>query len=247
LQQLEACRGKKGIGIAKCIVIGKIKNQASLIKYCSKYRQDWDTDFAGKFDRFLKDMAGFCREVKALKDTDPDIVRGKLFSTEGRAASSYWGMFTTVVNNKVEFNGRERKGATDLVNSMLNYGYGVLYPRIWLALSLAELNLQLSFIHKEQPNKPTLVFDMIEEFRQAVVDRAVISLINRGEELKMDGTLLTKETRDRVALAVLERLNTPLKFRGKNLSLSEIINHQARHLAGCIRDNKTYRPFLAKW
>lgn len=245
-RQLEAGKSAQGVKLACCIVAGKIKNQASLIKYCSKYRKDWDTDFAQGIDRFIRDMGNFGREIKALRETDIDIARGKLFSIEGRAAA-YWEMFITVVNNKVEFAGREWRGASDLVNSMLNYGYGILYSRIWLALSLAELNLHISFLHKEQPNKPTLVYDFIEEFRQPVVDRAIISLINRGGELKMDGALLTKETRDKVAVAVLERLNTPLKFRGRNMNLSEIINCQARRLADCIKEGKGYRPYLAKW
>ncbi len=247
LDQLNACRGAKGMDIAKRFVLGKLKNQVNLIKYCSKYRKGWDTDFAEMFDQFVKEMQGFCREVKAVDDHDPDTARGKLFSIEGRAASSYWKMFETVVNNKVEFAGRERRGASDLVNSMLNYGYGVLYPRIWLALSLAGLNLRLSFLHKEQPNKPTLVYDLIEEFRQGVVDRAIISLINRERELKLEGVLLSRKTRDKVAVAVLERLNTPLKFRGRNLSLAGIINHQARQLAACIKGEGAYKPFIAKW
>lgn len=34
-------------------------------------------------------------------------------------------------DDDVGFLFRERKGATDLVNSMLNYGYSILYARIW--------------------------------------------------------------------------------------------------------------------
>jgi CRISPR-associated protein Cas1 len=34
----------------------------------------------------------------------------------------------------------ESGGATDLVNSLLNYGYGILYPRVHHALMLAGLN-----------------------------------------------------------------------------------------------------------
>ncbi len=247
LSQLQACRGAQGTAIAKSIVAGKVKNQANLIKYCSKYRKSWDDDFAQIFKRFISDMKNYGREIKAIPDSDPDIARGKLFSVEGRAAAAYWEMFETVVNNKTEFDGRKRRGASDLVNSMLNYGYGVLYSRIWLALSLAGLNLRLSFLHKEQAGKPTLVYDFIEEFRQPAVDRAVISLINRGEELKQEKTLLDQNTRQKVALAVLERLNTPLKFRGRNLSLAEIINNQARELAKCIKNDKAYKPFVSKW
>jgi len=63
----------------------------------------------------------------------------------------------------------------------------------------------------------------------------------------MKGNLLSKETREKVVSAVLERMDMPVKFRNKNMSISEIINYQARHLADCIKDDKTYKPFIPKW
>lgn len=32
------------------------------------------------------------------------------------------------------FSGREHRGATDAANAMLNYGYGILYSKLWAAL-----------------------------------------------------------------------------------------------------------------
>ena len=41
-------------------------------------------------------------------------------SAEGQAATMYWRMIKLLINRDVYFEGRERKGASDLVNSMLN-------------------------------------------------------------------------------------------------------------------------------
>ena len=49
--------------------------------------------------------------------------------------------------------------------------------------SLAGLHPCISFLHSFQDGKPTLVFDMIEEFRSQAVDRVVFSMITKGERL----------------------------------------------------------------
>ena len=43
---------------------------------------------------------------------------------------------------------------------MLNYGYAILYTRVWQALLAARLNPFESIIHARQEGKPTLAFDM---------------------------------------------------------------------------------------
>ena len=83
----------------------------------------------------------------------------------GRAASTYWGPAKLLMEDEREFPGRRTKGATDLINSVLNYGYGILYSRVWRAVAPAGLNPYLSFLHEPRLNTPTLIFDMIEEFR----------------------------------------------------------------------------------
>ena len=40
------------------------------------------------------------------------------------------------------------------------------------------------FLHVDRPGKPSLVLDLVEEFRQPVVDRAVIAAIAGGRRSK---------------------------------------------------------------
>jgi CRISPR-associated protein Cas1 len=103
-----------------------------------------------------------------LKGPDNRKAREQLMGIEGRSAAVYWGLIKSLLGSEVYFEGRERKGAKDLVNSILNYGYGVLYGRVHEAVLLAGLNPSISFLHSEQPGKPTLIFDLIEEFRHAI-------------------------------------------------------------------------------
>jgi len=193
-------------------------------------------------------MESLAREATNIYEAGMETLRGRLFSIEGRVASHYWDLIETMLSDYVVFEGRVRKGATDLLNSLLNYGYGILYSRIWDAVLLAELNPYISYLHKPQRGKPTLVFDLIEEFRQQAVDRPVFSLITKGEELKIEKGLLTAETKKRLVERILERINTVETFRGRQMRLYEIMNGQARAIATFLEGKSDqYRPYIGRW
>jgi len=249
ISQLEARRNGQGTRIAKSIVIGKIKNQLNLMKFYGRSRKD-DEQFQKTLDVMETEIDSLVAHAKEVKGNGVETrVRDKLFSIEGRAASSYWGLVKMLLADDVVFSGRVRKGASDLVNSILNYGYGILYARVWRAVTLAGLNPYLSFLHELQKNKPTLVFDMIEEFRSQAVDRAVFTMFTRGENLDLNCKtgLLTDKSRKKVIENVLLRLASFVPYRGKKLQLAEVICLQPRHLAVCMEEDKKYRPFVGRY
>jgi group II intron reverse transcriptase/maturase/CRISPR-associated endonuclease Cas1 len=248
IAQLKAFENGKACALAKCFASGKIRNQINLAKYYYKYRKGRDEDFTTIFDEKVTSMESLVKEVRTLHEKDLEILRGKLFSIEGRASSCYWELVEKMLNDDIEFEGRVRQGAKDLVNSLLNYGYGILYSRIWEAILKAGLNPYISYLHKPQDRKPTLVFDLIEEFRQQAVDRPVFSLITKGEELEMEKGFLTDETRKKVAERVLERIHTMEVFRGEEIRLSQIMKEQAKAVAEFLEGKIAhYRPYIGKW
>ena len=213
-----------------------------------KYRKSFDEGFVVEFTANLARMEGIAAEIKALTDADHATVRGKLFSIEGRAAAAYWEIIKALLDDMIVFEGRVGQGAKDLVNSLLNYGYAILYSKIWNAVSQAGLSPFISFLHVPQAGKPTLIFDLIEEFRPQAVDRVVFSLINKRVELKMDGQLLSEETRNRLAAEVLERVDSVEPFRGRELRLYEIMREQSRNVASFLKGElDKYSPYIAKW
>jgi CRISPR-associated protein Cas1 len=118
---------------------------------------------------------------------------------------------------------------------------------VWDAIIREQLNPNISFLHAMQPNKPTLAFDLIEEFRQQAVDKVVFSLITKGEEMKVEKGLLTHETKKRLTEKILERLNNKESFRKGEYRLIEIIRLQAHALKLHLAGEKTYKPYIAKW
>jgi CRISPR-associated protein Cas1 len=148
---------------------------------------------------------------------------------------------------RTEFLGREHRGATDFVNAMLNYGYGILNSAVGGALLNTGLEPFAGFLHSDRSGKPSLVLDLVEEFRQPVVDRAVLSAVNLGMPVRMDGGLLDRESRELIGARVLERLSCPEPYRSKHYQVRSIIQMQVRRLASFLRGGKPYKAFSFKW
>ena len=84
-----------------------------------------------------------------------------------------------LVPEAYRFEGRSRQPAQDGFNAMLNYGYGVLYSLVDSACICAGLDPFLGFLHTDNYNKPSLVFDLIEPFR-ILAERAVCCCSRAG-------------------------------------------------------------------
>ena len=248
IAQLQAYTNNKAFELIRQFVYGKINNQANLLKYYGKYYIKRNEKLRSVFPEFLITMEKYAIESLELQHNDLDEFRLKMFAVEGQASSNYWDMVSILIESKSDFKGRERQGATDLVNCMLNYGYGILYARITEAIIRARLNPCLSYLHKPEGNRPSLVFDLIEEFRQQAVDRVVIALIIKNKNLISTNGLLDDKTRKLVAMKVIDRINTVEIFRKREMHFFEIIQHQANALAKYLDGSaKKYKPYMPKW
>jgi CRISPR-associated protein Cas1 len=170
-----------------------------------------------------------------------------LLSIEGRAAAVYWEIIGQIFPPELGFSGRERRGATDPINSALNYDYGILYSQVWGAIVLAGLDPFAGFLHTDRPGKPSLVLDLIEEFRSFAVDRPLVSLFTKGGQVKMEEDRIAEDSRRELAKRFVERLEEEETFEGKKHKLRTILQLQARHLAVFLRKEGPYKPFVGSW
>lgn len=246
--QLDAYRTDKGFMMIRLFVFGKINNQTNLIKYYGKYYLKRLEPFKNAFPTFIATMEKLADSSMNMQHEDLDEFRLKMFAIEGQASANYWDMVEILIRSKTSFQGRERQGATDLVNSMLNYGYGMLYARVAESIIRARLNPCLSYLHKPEGNRPSLVFDLIEEFRQQAVDRVIIALVIKNKNLKIENGLMDDKTRKLVAQKVIARLNAIEKFHHREMRFYEIIQTQAVALANYLDGAaKSYKPYMPKW
>jgi CRISPR-associated protein Cas1 len=246
-EQLAAYNDARGVQLAKAIVRGKLGNQASLLKYFGKYLKESNPPIFDDLSALAKSLTKGRKDAAQVNEPNIDAARESLLSIEGLAGRTYWKGVRLLIPEMLGFDSREHRGAPDPVNSALNYGYGILYTQVWGAIMNAGLEPFAGFLHVDRPGKPSLVLDMVEEFRQPVVDRAVIAAIGRGTTIETHEGMLTDDARRAVAAAVLERVEGEVNFRGRRYKLKSVIQIQARNLASFLRGGDSYRTFSFKW
>ncbi len=247
--QLLAYETEMGVVVVKGFVQGKLENQANLLRYIAKYRKETEPVLYEELMLVAVEMRDYLHELEQLKAEKIDLVRERVLSVEGRAAQRYWSAIGRIIPGELAWPGRETRGALDAFNSALNYGYGILYCQVEQALTLAGLDPYGGFLHADRPGKPSLVLDLIEEFRQMVVDRTIIGLVNKHVALKQDEEQrLDETTRKKIAEKVLERLEAGETYEKKRYALRFILQSQARHLALFVRgERQQYEPFIGGW
>ena len=246
--QAWAARTEKGKTIVKNLVWGKITNQVALIRYITKNKK-LDQDQQALIKRSMEEMEVLAGKVTALPvKGETDHFRGSLFGYEGSAAVSYWAVIKSILPPAYEFTSREHQNAVNVVNQMFNYGYGILYSKVLAAAVLSGLNPNIPFLHAEAKGKPALTYDLIEPFRPVVVDRTILSILSRGPKLQSQGGKLPDDLRHNVARKVMERLYSEVKYKGKTMTVNDIIILNSKQIASVITDNeKNFKPYVMKW
>jgi CRISPR-associated protein Cas1 len=137
---------------------------------------------------------------------------------------------------------------------MLNYGYGVLMGEVWRAVHYAGLDPYAGFLHADKPGKPSMVLDLMEEFRPHLVDRLVVKLVSKkmidkdGFEI-IDGVCQMKDHVRRFYLQKqLELFAEEIRLGNNKLTWADAILFEARKLAKFLRGElECYDGFWQRW
>lgn len=108
----------------------------------------------------------------------------QLRGLEGDAARIYFEHFALMTPDAPEclrFRKRSRQPPLDAINSLLSLFYSILTHDCTAALVAAGLDPSVGFLHEDRPGRPSLALDLVEEFRPYLVDRFVITLVNRKQ------------------------------------------------------------------
>ena len=112
--------------------------------------------------------------VKAEGECISDIA-ASLRGWEGAAGRKYFETISALLPSDYQFENRNRQPATDMFNAMLNYAYGMLYGKVEGALIKAGIDPYCGIFHRDDYNRPALVYDVIEKYRMWM-DYVVIQL-----------------------------------------------------------------------
>jgi CRISPR-associated protein Cas1 len=100
--------------------------------------------------------------------------------------------------------------------------------------------------------KISLALDLMEEFRQPIVDRAVIKLLSykqiKPDECEISMHCMLRDTaRKKLLGEIIEKFESRTQYYGKNITYSNIILWQARKIAMFLRGEGKYSGFCQRW
>jgi len=230
-RQLELYDKAEGLQLAKKWGIQKIDNQIELLKKLKKTR----SEKKGELEKRIEEIEQLQDRMKGLKGTIEER-RQTILGIEGMASRTYFEALSSVVPEKYKFEGRSRNPAKDEFNTMLNYGYGVLYSMVEKACIIAGLDPYIGFLHTDNYNKKSLVFDIIEMFR-TFVDETVVHLFSKRKvkaeyfDTIKNGLSLNKDGKAVLIEALNETFETTIKYKGRNIKTKNVIQFECHRIA----------------
>ena len=222
----------KRIQFARIIVKNKIENQMHLI---ANYR--WSSDYDWKRD---VEQMGRCKATLEEKDSV-----GNLMGVEGFCSNIYFGAFSKMLKGRIEFKSRNRRPPRDPINAILSLAYTFLTRDMCNFLESESFETYLGFLHGVKYGRKSLALDMIEEFRQPVVDQLVLYLFNKriltelDFQSQSDGVFLDKDGFAKFCKEYEKWMHGKENYRLK-------MKQQVLKLKKAIQYGEIYKPYRKK-
>jgi CRISP-associated protein Cas1 len=229
-KQIDFSFSKTAIEWIKEICIQKINNQIALL-LTIKPEQNPESR---KTDKSITRLDDYKNKIKKLEGNIISEIAPTLRGWEGVSAKIYFETLNMFLPDAYKFESRSQHPATDVFNCLLNYGYGMLYGKIEGALIKAGIDPYVGIFHREDYNRPVLVFDVIEIFR-VWVEYVVFHLLH--QEVINEDCYSVKED----GSYWLEGLGKRILIQSLNDYLGEII-----HMNNLERSRETHIELYAQ-
>ncbi len=251
-EQYRICDDKeRSLDISKNIISAKILNSNAVVNRTLRdHGLRIDNEKFNNVSKQLKKGAELAYDCSNF-----DSLRG----IEGECATGYFSVFDDMILQQKEdffYKSRSRRPPMDNVNALLSFTYSLLTSMCVSALETVGLDPYAGFFHTERPGRCSLALDLVEEFRAALADRFVLTLINRKMisykdfvEKESGGIILKDESRKKYLAAWQNRKKEIIThpFLQEKVEWGMLPYIQAMLLSKYIRgDIDGYPPFIWK-
>ncbi|RPI17171.1 MAG: CRISPR-associated endonuclease Cas1 [Ignavibacteriae bacterium] len=235
-KQLEASMNNIGVKWIKDWIGAKLQNQVDFLNDLKKHRKE-KADF---IDEKIKNIINLKNSLMllnaSLSNEIADIIRG----LEGTSGRIYFETLANLIADEYKFNGRSSRPAKDPFNAFLNYGYGVLYYKIEKVLIIAGIDPYLGFLHRDDYNQLSMVYDFIEPYR-IYPERVVLKLfsakrVNKSHTDEItNGYTLNKEGKVLLMENFTKYMDEEtIRYKGRNQTRSNSIQFDAHNFANSL-------------
>jgi len=221
------------------IVAAKIRNSIHMLR---TYHYSGSNPLRfGEFD-VLRDYAAKASSAESLES-----LRG----IEGQAAKCYYTGFRAALTADVDFPGRMYYPSPDPVNAIMSFGYSFVARELQGLLEANSLDPYMGFYHEISYGRASLSLDILEEYREILVDRLTLTLFNRhildedDFEMRDNGGCYLK--RDVLRIYIKHYEETVAKeniyYGGAQRSYRYIFREQTAALKKALSEGTYYEPF----
>jgi CRISPR-associated protein Cas1 len=248
-KQYEMYETEKALNLVRNIILGKIINSRNVLLRISRDMTDLD-----KKDKIIKSCNKIESQISILKiSSSIENIRG----IEAVVAQIYFQTIDICLKNIEDdmfFEKRTKRPPENNFNALLSLLYTMLSLNVSSALESFGLDSALGYMHLIHPGRASLALDLMEEFRAPIVDKFVITLVNRKQitsndfEKKEQGICLKEKSLKKVLKLWEEHKEEEIlhPLYNEKIKIKNIPYIQAQLIAQYIREDiKEYPPF--KW
>lgn len=224
---------------AAALVARKCRNSAALLNKFRPYQR-----------RYLERAATLEQSIRRLMTIEERAARGLfpgrsvLFLLEAHAARAYWAGVRTLVALHDPAWERRYPRAQDPLNLLLNVGYTFLVRWVREAIRAVGLLPEIGFFHAVADGKEPLVYDLMELFRQPVVDAVVLPMLTKK---KRPVSRLSERDMRRAVTHFHEQWERPFWYRSQCVSLRQIAERETVSLAHAMVSGRPWAPYRHPW
>ncbi len=222
--QINFLYSPKAVQWVKKLIQDKINAQVALLL---ALQPEKESDFKNYnvFKYAINSIEDYKRKIELVEATNISDIAPSVRGWEGAASRKYFECIALLMPSAYQFEIRDRMPAKDPFNAMLNYSYGILYGKIEGALIKAGIDPYVGIFHRDDYNRPALVYDIIELYR-AWMDYVVVQLTT-SEAIPIEAFSKSAETGGILLLPLSKRI----LIQSVNDYLGEIINISGKPLS----------------
>lgn len=240
--QVNFLYSKAALPWVKELIYHKMDNQVALLLAIQPEPES--SQAFNIFKSAINSIEDYKKKVRDLEGEYISDVAPTIRGWEGAAGKRYFQSIALLMPESYHFETRDRQPARDPFNALLNYAYGILYGKIEGALIKAGIDPYVGIFHRDDYNRPALVFDIIEKYR-SWMDYIVIQLcqaeafpLEAFEQENPESALLLGPLAKRILIqSVNDYLGEIILLNGKTLSRMSHVDEDMHRLAKYFTQN----------
>lgn len=198
-------------------------------------------------------------ELKKVKNLSKDLYKAEninqLMGIKGNIRKNYYKTWNLIVQQKIDFDKREKRPPSNMINSLISYINSLLYTTILSEIYKTQLDPTISYLHEPGTKRFSLALDLSEIFKPLIVDRMIFSILNKNQiteddfERKSNYLYIKDNGRKKILIEYDKRLKATIfhKTLQRDVSYRYLIRLECYKIIKHLIEEKEYEGFKIWW